>query len=459
MKDPIETADSQQKIFKIALPVSLEAVFQTSLAFADQIIVGTLGATAVAAVGLCNSISFIVMLLYSAIGTGAGVLVAQAFGRNDLNNVSKVAALSLIISGIFGVATTIPLVLFPGPILTLTGAPNELVGAGSIYFQLFSAAAPLLVMSAVSTATFRSLNDSTTPMLITMGAVGLNTLLGLLLVFGWKPFPKLGVVGAGLATLIAQVARWLALIIALYRKEKGLRWHWPLPGAGIAKIFRTLLEITYPIAISELLWGTSTFVYTIVLTRLGVAPLTSSQIVMTIENLFIVAASGLAPAAVASIGQALGNKSVENAKKHANAALRLGLIAGLLFSLLLFGSSFLVPFVYPNVGKDVLHLTFWGIIIAACVQPAKVLNSILGNGILPSGGDTKYILLSHVVGSYGIGVPAAIVSGFILHLSVWGVFGSRALEEVLKTSFFLVRYRKPSWYKKSVDELANMAAN
>ena len=78
MKDPIDSAGSQAKIFKVALPVSLEAVFPTSLGFVDQIIVGTLGATAVAAVGLCNSISFIVMLLYSAIGTGAGVLVAQA---------------------------------------------------------------------------------------------------------------------------------------------------------------------------------------------------------------------------------------------------------------------------------------------------------------------------------------------------------------------------------------------
>jgi Na+-driven multidrug efflux pump len=79
MKDPIGTAKSQEKIFKVALPVSLEAVFQTSLGFVDQIVVGTLGATAVAAVGLCNSISFIVMLLYSAIGTGAGVFSRSGF--------------------------------------------------------------------------------------------------------------------------------------------------------------------------------------------------------------------------------------------------------------------------------------------------------------------------------------------------------------------------------------------
>jgi putative MATE family efflux protein len=458
VKDKENSAESQEKIFKVALPVSLEAVFQTSLGFVDQIIVGTLGATAVAAVGLCNSISFIVMLLYSAIGTGAGVLVAQAVGRNDLNDVSKVAALGVMTSGAFGFFTAIPLVLYPGPILRFIGAPDELVQAGSVYFQMFSAAAPLIVISAVTTATFRSLNDSTTPMFITMGAVGLNTLLGLFLVFGWGPFPKLGVVGAGLATLIAQFTRCSVLLIALYRKERGLKWHWPLPGSGLTKILRPLLEITYPIAISELLWGTSTFVYTIVLTRLSVAALTSSQIVMTIENLFIVASSGLAPAAVASIGQALGDGSIEDAKKHANAALRIGLLAGLLFSVLLLGSSFLVPFVYPNVGKEVLHFTFWGLIIAACVQPAKVLNSILGNGILPSGGDTKYILFCHGVGSYGVGVPAAILTGFFLHLSVWGVFGSRALEEVIKVIFFIKRYRTPTWYKKSVDELSVTAA-
>jgi putative MATE family efflux protein len=458
VKEPIGSAKSQEKIFRVALPVSLEAVFQTSLGFVDQIIVGTLGATAVAAVGLCNSISFIVMLLYSAIGTGAGVLVAQAFGRNDLNDVSKIASLSLILSGIFGILTTLPLVFYPGPILKLIGAPDELVEAGSVYFQLFSAAAPMIVMSAVNTATFRSLNDSKTPMFVTMGAVGLNTVLGLFLVFGWGPFPKLGVIGAGLATLVAQVSRFVALTVSLYRKEKGLKWHWPLPGTDIAKIFGPLLEITYPIAISELLWGTSTFIYTIVLTRLSVAGLTASQIVMTIENLFIVAASGLAPAAVASIGQALGDDSLKVAKRHANAALRLGLIAGVVFGILLFASSFLVPFVYPNVGQDVLRYTFWGIIIAACVQPAKVLNSILGNGILPSGGDTKYILIGHVIGSYAIGVPAAVFLAFVMHFSVWGVFGSRALEEVLKAIFFLRRYWTPAWYKKSVDELSRAAA-
>jgi hypothetical protein len=117
-------------------------------------------------------------------------------------------------------------------------------------------------------------------------------------------------------------------------------------------------------------------------------------------------------------------------------------------------NTFLTPLRLSKRRQGCFALHLWGIIIVACVQPAKVLNSVLGNGILPSGGDTKYVF----VGSYGIGVPVVLLSAFILRLSVWGVFGSRALEEVLKTIFFLMRCRTPVWYKKSVEELSNAPA-
>ena len=159
---------SQQKILRVALPVSLEAVFQASLGFVDQVIVGILGAIAVAAVGLSNSISFIIMLLYSAIGISTGVLVAQAYGRSEMNEVSKIAPLGQPLVGVFGFCTGVPLILFTGPVLRIIGATDELASEGSGYFQLFSLSAPLIVMSAVTIATFRSLNGSKTPMVITM---------------------------------------------------------------------------------------------------------------------------------------------------------------------------------------------------------------------------------------------------------------------------------------------------
>ncbi|MGA8658310.1 MAG: MATE family efflux transporter [Chthoniobacterales bacterium] len=446
--------NNYREILRVAIPVSLESVFQASFTLVDQLIVGVLGATAVAAVGLSNGVSFIIALLYSAIGTGSGVIVAQAFGRQDMKAVSKVATLGQIMAAVFGGCTALPLMLFPAVILRAVGAQGDLVGVASGYFQLFAASMPMTVTSAVTAATFRSLSDARTPMVITMAAVILNTLLALLLVLGLGPFPKLGVIGAGLASLISQAARCLGLLVALYHRKRCIRWCWPGLGKATREIARPLFEITYPIALSEMLWGTSTFIYTIVFTRLGTAALASSQIVMTIENLFIVAAAGLPPAAVASIGQAIGEGSWRHAKKQAGLVLRLGVIVGLGFGAALMVASFLLPVLYPRVGKDVVHLAFWGISITACVQVAKVLNNILGNGILPSGGDTKFVLLTHVIGSYAAGLPAALLLGIVARLGAQSVFAARALEEVLKMFIFLLRYRTPSWYRKSMNRPA-----
>ena len=328
---------------------------------------------------------------------------------------------------------------------------GNVVNDAAGYFQLFAASAPLVVISAVSTATFRSLSDTRTPMLITMGAVALNTLLGFLLVLGISPFPKLGVLGAGIATLLAQSVRCLILLTNLYRRREGPRWRWPWQYSGIKTISRRLFEVTYPLALSEMLWGASAFVYTVVFTRLGTAALAASQIVMVSENLFIAAASGLAPAAIASIGQAIGADSISSAKKNAVAVLRLGILAGLLFAIFLIGGSFFLPILYPRVAKDVLQVAFWGILIAAWLQPVKVLNNILGMGILPSGGDTKFVLVSHLVGSYLVGIPAAVLLGIFAGLNAWGVFGARALEEIIKGIAFLFRFRTPAWYQKSME--------
>jgi MATE family, multidrug efflux pump len=447
------------KILGLALPVGLETVFQTSLGAVDQVIVGFLGADAIAGVGLANSITFIVMLVYSAIGTGSGVLVAQAYGRKDMEEVSAIAATGLILAGMFGLCTALPLALFPGVILRSVGGQENVVNDAAGYFQLFAASAPLVVICAVSTATFRSLSDTRTPMLITMGAVALNTLLGFLLVLGISPFPKLGVLGAGVATLLAQSVRCLILLTNLYRRREGPRWRWPWQYSGIKTISRRLFEVTYPLALSEMLWGASAFVYTVVFTRLGTAALAASQIVMVSENLFIAAASGLAPAAIASIGQAIGAGSISSAKKNATAVLRLGILAGLLFAIFLIGGSFFLPILYPRVAKDVLQVAFWGILIAACLQPVKVLNNILGMGILPSGGDTKFVLVSHLVGSYLAGIPAAVLLGIFAGLNAWGVFGARALEEIIKGIAFLFRFRTPAWYQKSIEGSSTVANN
>jgi MATE family, multidrug efflux pump len=124
------------------------------------------------------------------------------------------------------------------------------------------------------------------------------------------------------------------------------------------------------------------------------------------------------------------------------------MIAGVILGAALIGVSFLLPIVYPRVGESVLGMATWGILITALVQWAKVLNNALGMGILPSGGDTKFVLLSHVISSYAVGLPVAALTGAVLRLGTASVFASRALEEVVKAVLLFLRYRSASWLRR-----------
>jgi putative MATE family efflux protein len=270
----------------------------------DQIIVGLLAADAIAAVGLSNSIASIALLLYASAGVGAGVMVARAFGRKELAEVSEIASVGQTLSGLLGLLTAVLFVTFSQPILQAVGADSKLIGSASSYFQLYSLSIAPMILSAVTSAVFRSLNAPKTPLIITGLAVAVNTLLGFVSVLGFGPVPSLRVAGAGWATLFSQSARCLALILFLYAGNKGVGWIWPLPNSKTGTTASRLLGLTGPVALSEVLWGMSTFAYAVVLTRIGTATLAASQIVLSLENVFIVMSAGLAPAAVAVIGQA-----------------------------------------------------------------------------------------------------------------------------------------------------------
>ena len=446
----VKSSGEARKILELAIPIGLESVFQMGFNAIDQIIVGLLGANAVAAVGLSNSIASIALLLYASVGVGAGVMVARAFGRKELTEVSEIASIGQTLSGLLGLLTAVLFFTLSKPILQAVGADSKLVGSATGYFQLYSISIAPMILSAVTSAVFRSLNAPKTPLIITGLAVAVNTVLGFVLVLGFGSIPSLGVAGAGWATLFSQSARCLVLILFLYSGKKGVRWIWPLPGSKTGITAGRLLGLTGPIALSEVLWGMSTFVYAVVLTRIGTGTLAASQIVLSLENIFIVMSAGLAPAAVAVIGQALGKGSLPKAKANAWLTIRFGVLLAVVLGLLYGGCSFLLPSLYPKVEEDVLRLTFWGIFIMAVSQPAKVLSSVLGNGVLASGGDTRFILLGNLAGTYAIGLPAAIGLGLFTGLGCFGVFAAKVLEECVKATCFLVRFLKYRWYKHAL---------
>jgi Na+-driven multidrug efflux pump len=227
---------------------------------------------------------------------------------------------------------------------------------------------------------------------------------------------------------------------------------WPWPNRKIASTAGKLFRLTGPIAVSEVLWGMSTFIYAVVFARLGTTALAASQIVLSLESVFIVASAGLGPAAVAVVGHALGVGSLKAAKANAWLTLRFGMLAALTLGGCFAASGFLLPMLYPKVGGGVLQLAFGGVLLMALIQPAKIISSVLGNGVLASGGDTRFLLIGNLAGTYAIGLPTAAGLGLLFKFGFFGVFTGKILEEVVKAACFFFRFRSARWYATGLKE-------
>jgi putative MATE family efflux protein len=430
-------ADRQirREIAQIAVPVSLEMVFQLALGVIDQLIVGILGAVAIAAVGFANHIIAIGSLTLAMLGTGAAILVAQAQGSGQTQRIAPILSTALIFGVALSFCLSLPLAILARPFLAGLGAEPDIIGAGQTYFQIVVLTLPLTVINAIVSAALRALGQARAPMTITMIAVILNTLIGYILVFGLGPSPALGVAGAAWATFAAQGGKAVLLLERLYGRRSQIHWELPSSLAEWHGLSKALLHLSLPLTAKEIFWSGGTFLYTLLFAQIGAAVLAASQIVATLEAVFIVASLGLMTAATILVGQAAGGADMALAQVRTRALLQTGTLTGLICGALYLSTALLLPIFYPQVELGVIHIAFWGIVINAAIHLVKVRNMIQV-GIMLGSGDARGAVIGDVAGAFALGLPLAYLLGFTAGFGVWGIFLARTIEEIIKTIFF-----------------------
>ncbi|MBB5362435.1 MATE family efflux transporter [Deinococcus humi] len=449
---PSETVKSpMREIASIAVPVSLEMVIQLVLTFINQIIVGALGAVAVAAVGLTGSLSFLFFVTLGALGSGTSILIARRAGANDRAGVNQTLSVTLVVSLLLAGALTVPIILNADALLRLAGGAADVTRTAVPYMQVSMLALLPGVLGWIFSGALRSLGHARTPLVVTSFTVVVESLAAYGLVFGVGPLPELGVVGAAWALVIANVLKAMLLAYQVYGPRHLAALQFPSRPA-LRAIAGPLLALSAPLAFTEFVWSLGNFMYAAVFARVGTVALAASQIVSTLEGIFIVGSFGLMSSATVFIGRSLGQGDAAGAQLWLARIARAGLVTSLGFGILFALSALLVPGLFPKVGAAVQHVAVIGILINASTQIFKVRNMIVGGGILPSAGDGKGIILGDAVGAFVVGLPLAIMLGLYTPLGVWGVFLARGLEEIVKVGIFDWRRRRVNWERLALEQ-------
>ena len=431
-----------KEILAIGLPVTLQSIFQASYSFVDQLMVGTLGTVSIAGSGLGGKFSSLVTFTLNAVAAVASVLIAQYHGTKDEKGINKSFFTCSLIAGIVALLFAVPGFLCPQVIMGIYSNEQDVVLVAADYLRIIAISYLPMTATLMLSALFRSVEKSKYPMYVSVLAVLANIFFNWLLIFGKFGCPRLGIIGAAWGTLISRALEALVLVAILLYQNKIKALHIKVMGLTELSFYKKISVIVFPILLNEFSWSVGENIYAGIYGRLGKEALAAMTLTNPLQGLFIGMFSGLSSAAVVMVGKRLGQNDNEEAFSISKYLIKVGFIGSLIIAAVL---VVLVPFYVKlyNIEPEVEKITIYIVYALAAVIFAKILNMILGGGIIRSGGNTRITLVIDAIGTWVFGVPLGLLSAFVFELPIYWVYFILSLEEVVRLIIgFVIFYRK-----------------
>lgn len=435
-----------RKVSVIALPIALQGLLNSIVNLVDNLMIGQLGETSIAAVGLANKVFFVFSLLVFGICSGSSVLSAQFYGKNDIKSMRQVLGIALTLILGCSLLFLIPAIVNPKIVMRIFTTSEQTIAEGARYLAIAAISYPLTGISNCYGATLRAANRVKAPMFISGGAILINVTLNYILIFGNFGAPAMGVAGAAIATLTARTFEAIAILFVSYL-TKGPA------AASLAEMFRFRLQFlksffatAFPVILNEFMWGLGTTIYSLVYGRMGDGAVAAITIATTITDLLVVFFQGTSNACAIILGNEMGADHLDRASDYGRKFIWLQLVMSIVIGVIMVITRW--PFIQLfNVSESVAADISLCILVFGAFMPAKMFNFVNVVGILRSGGDTKYCLFLDCSGVWLIAIPLVFIGGLLLKLPIYAVFGLVMVEEIYKAVLGIKRYKEKKWLK------------
>lgn len=432
-------------LLKIALPISLQSLVMSSLNMVNVVMIGQLGETKLAAVGLAGQIFFLVNLVLFGVASGAAMFTAQLWGKGDVPNIRRVLGLSLKL-GLAGAGIFWALAVFaPETVLRFYTEDPAVITLGVDFLKIFGWSYPFFAVTFAYAFVLRSTGNVRLPMFVTIFTLVLDVILAYGLIFGNLGMPRLEVEGAAWAGLIARIFETGLILTAVYWKKSNPA------AASLRDIFEfdwaftvSVMKPVLPVIANEILWSLGITTYFAIYARVGTDAVAAINIVGAIDQLAFVAFIGMGNATAILVGNLIGKGDKEMAFRYAGRSLGLQISAGVLVGLLvaLFADGI---FGLYNVSPNVIENARAVLLIMAAAVWLRAANMVMIVGILRAGGDTRFSLALDGLVIWFVGVPLAALAAFSFGWPVYLVYLMALSEELTKFVFSLWRFFSRKW--------------
>ena len=433
----------RKEIVRLALPIALQQFMTALVGACDAIMLGKLSQDAMSAVSLATQVTFVFNLFMFAFMAGENMFVAQYYGKGDYTGISQVFSLVTKICGCIAVVFLAGTLFFPEQLMRILPNEETLIVLGSEYLRVIGISYVFSGIAQIFLAIMKNCGAVNMSTLINGVMVILNIALNAVFIFGLSGFPKMGIKGAALATVLATVVQFLWSVGYVLCRIRAVKFSLR---SCEKKLFGRFWQKTVPLLINNLAWGIGFSMYSVIMGHLGTDAVAANGIANISKNLVVCFCLGLGNAGSIIVGNRLGADRLQEAKEVGETLTKTAIIAGIVSGIVLIALS---PFITKMVDLTPTARGYLQkmLLISSYYIAGKSVNCMTIGGIFAAGGDSKFGMLCDSVTLWCIIVPLGCICAFILKLPVMVVYFVLNLDEIIKLPVVYKHYKKYKWIK------------
>ena len=433
----------RKEIVRLAFPIALQQFMTALVGACDAIMLGKLSQDAMSAVSLATQVTFVFNLFMFAFMAGENMFVAQYYGKGDYTGISQVFSLVTKICGCIAVVFLAGTLFFPEQLMRILTNEETLIVLGSEYLRVIGISYVFSGIAQTFLAIMKNCGAVNMSTLINGVMVILNIALNAVFIFGLSGFPKMGIKGAALATVLATVVQFLWSVGYVLCRIRAVKFSLR---SCEKKLFGRFWQKAVPLLINNLAWGIGFSMYSVIMGHLGTDAVAANGIANISKNLVVCFCLGLGNAGSIIVGNRLGADRLQEAKEVGETLTKTAIIAGIVSGLVLIALS---PFITKMVDLTPTARGYLQkmLLISSYYIAGKSVNCMTIGGIFAAGGDSKFGMLCDSVTLWCIIVPLGCICAFILKLSVMVVYFVLNLDEIIKLPVVYKHYKKYKWIK------------
>lgn len=433
--------------FSLAWPIFIEMFLKYLVGYIGVFVLSKYSDAAVAAVGVCNQLNYLLIILYSVVNSGTSIIIVQYLGAGKKDYVEDIIWISLFVNFIFGVICSIVLVIFCPYILSLMGLKEEILIYGIQYLCITGSMSFIQSVSTTASSIIRAFKYTNISMYVMVIVNILNIIGSYISIFRPLGIPQFGVRGIAVSAVSSQFIG-LIILLSILRHKIGLKSVTKLCSSNLSKIISEIYRLGTPSAGEVLVAHLSQLTITSIISLLGSNELITRTYVFNLLLFIMMFSNSIGQATQILVGHLVGAKDTESAYKIG--------IKNLKFAILLSGSSSIA---FAVLGENLLNIFTHNqaviqtgrnlLAISIILEIGRSFNLVIINALKGSG-DVKFPVFIGIFTMWGCGVLFSYVLGIYFKLGLYGVWIAFCMDEWIRGIIVLRRWKSKKWIYKMV---------